>query len=485
MNTLILKPKKKAMFLEFNKYTKEEMRQFERFVRSSYFNANEKLENLFYYLKSYYPNITEDEVKPSIIWAAATKGEEYKYTNYRKLVSDFTDLVERFFVQNEFDMDKEYKKIMLLRNLRKRKIRKRFDKTYAELMNEMNSQFSKDGDYYFRKSLVISEKFQYDFGKIKHEYSPLLQEQSDNIDYLILFEKLHMFHQMFQSKQNSTDRKNYKQIWYEEILRTVEESLAVIEKEHPNIYIIYLVLRMLRDNDDKIMKELKSYLNRVGSKFPPSKLGYYYEYLTSYCVKKYNKGDIIYRKKALELYKEMDKMGIFLIDNMIIDSDFNNVVNLSLAEGNLKFAEEFMEKYKNYIDEDFANSAYSLARAKLLFNRKEFDRMFDLLNNVEYKDPLYYINSKFLIARAHIDTKNIISAKYIYESLKQYKRSNNRLSEDHKSSLTMFLKYFTHTLKINDSQGPGKLKLKKIALASLEAEKQVVPTKSWFKEKFS
>ena len=91
------------MFLEFNKYTKEEMRQFERFVRSSYFNANEKLENLFYYLKSYYPNITEDEVKPSIIWAAATKGEEYKYTNYRKLVSDFTDLVERFFVQNEFD----------------------------------------------------------------------------------------------------------------------------------------------------------------------------------------------------------------------------------------------------------------------------------------------------------------------------------------------------------------------------------------------
>lgn len=485
MNTLILKSKKKAMFLEFNKYSKEEIRQFERFVRSSYFNANEKLENLFYYLKSYYPNITEDEVKPSIIWAAATKGEEYKYTNYRKLVSDFTDLVERFFVQNEFDMDKEYKKIMLLRNLRKRKIRKRFDKTYAELMNEMNSQFSKDGDYYFRKSLVISEKFQYDFGKIKHEYSPLLQEQSDNIDYLILFEKLHLFHQMFQSGQNSAQRDKYNQIWYDEVFRSVENNLAIIEKEHPNIYIIYLVLKMLKNNDDKIMKDLKLYLNKVGSKFPASKLAYYYEYLTSYCVKKYNKGDIIYRKKALELYKEMDKMGILVIDNMILDSDFNSVVNIAIAEGNLKFAEEFMEKYKNYIDEDFANSAYGLARAKLFFNRKEFDRMFELLNNVEYKDPLYYINSKFLIARAHIENKNIVSAKYIYESLKQYRRSNNKLSEDQLNSLIMFLKYFTHILKVVDAQGPEISKLKKIALASLEDEKQVVPTKSWFKEMFS
>ena len=473
------------MFLEFNKYSKEEMRQLERFICSSYFNANAKLENLFYYLKSYYPNITDDEVKPSIIWAAATKGEKFKDTNYRKLVSDFTDLLERFFVQNEFDTDREYKKIILLRNLRKRKIKKRFDKTYVELMKEMNSQFSKDGDYYFRKSLVISEKYQNDFGKIKYEYSSLLQEQSDNIDYLILFEKLHMFHQMFQSKQNSADRNNYVQIWHDEVFRRVEKDIAAIERNHPNIYIIYLVLKMLRDNDDKIMNDLKSYLNKVGSKFPVSKLGYYYEYLTSYCVKKYNKGDIIYRKKALELYKEMDKMGIFVIDNMIIDSDFNNVVNIALAEGNLKFAEEFIEKYRKYIDEDFADSAYSLARAKLLFSKKEYDRMFELLNNVEYKDTLYYINSKFLIARAHIENKNIVSAKYIYESLKQYKRSNNKLSDDQKNTLTVFLKYFTYTLKIMDAQDSEKLKLKKIALASLEAEKQVVPTKSWFKEKFS
>ena len=111
--------------------------------------------------------------------------------------------------------------------------------------------------------------------------------------------------------------------------------------------------------------------------------------------------------------------------------------------------------------------------------------MFELLNNVEYKDTLYYINSKFLIARAHIENKNIVSAKYIYESLKQYKRSNNKLSDDQKNTLTVFLKYFTYTLKIMDAQDSEKLKLKKIALASLEAEKQVVPTKSWFKEKFS
>ncbi|MBK6877156.1 MAG: hypothetical protein IPG99_12100 [Ignavibacteria bacterium] len=178
-------------------------------------------------------------------------------------------------------------------------------------------------------------------------------------------------------------------------------------------------------------------------------------------------------------------MGIFVIDNMIIDSDFNNVVNIALAEGNLKFAEEFIEKYRKYIDEDFADSAYSLARAKLLFSKKEFDRMFELLNNVEYKDTLYYINSKSLIARAHIDTMNIVSAKYVYESLKQYKRSNNKLSDDQKNTLTVFLKYFTYTLKIMDALDSEKLKLKKIALASLEAEKQVVPTKSWFKEKFS
>jgi hypothetical protein len=473
------------MFLSLNQLSKKEFRKFEKFVNTPYFNVNQKIIQLFKYLNSYYPDITEDDVEPSMVWNAATNETVFNSENHRKLVSDFTELFERFLVQNEFEEDKEYSKIILLRNLRKRKIKKRFDKNYSELMKEMDSTFSKDGDYYIKRALAIGEKYQLEFSKIKYEFSPLLQEQSDNMDYLILFEKLHLFHQMFQSSRKPGTKDKYRKEWYNEALEKVESNVDLYKQQHPNIYIIYLVLKMFSDDDEHVMNQLANYLSKTSSKFPKVKLSYYYEYLTSYCITKYNEGETDYRKKALEFYKLMDRMDIMVIEDVILDSLFNNVVNVALGEKDFHYAEKFIEKYKSKIDDEFAKDSYSLAKAKLLFYSGEFDKMFDFVSKVEYRDPNYYINSKILTARAFIDNNESLSASYINSNLKQYLRTNKDLTKDQKNSITLFLKYFRYLLKLQGLNGKNAAKLKKVALTELLADKQPIPARNWFREKLS
>ncbi len=473
------------MFLFLNDLSKEEFQKFGKFVNASYFNLNIKLRNVYTYLESLYPDINEDDLLPDSIWIATKSKTAFSNDNYRRLVSDFMNLYEKFLLQNEFEKDSEFSKIILLQNLRKRRLKKRFEKTYSEIVKEMDSSYSKDGEYYIRRFLVLGEKYQYEYGEKKYDYSPLLQEHSDNIDNLILFEKLHVAHQMYQSSQNAGDKNKYKIDWLTESIAKVESNLNYYRKSHPNIYIIYLTYNMFKQNDDKFMNELKDFLNVSGRNFPKAKLSYYFEYLSSYCLSRYNNGEKRYRKTALELYKLMDQKDLLVIDNVIIDSEFNNVVNVALGEKDFSYAEKFIEKYKNKIDERFAKDAYSLAKAKLMFNRKELDKMFEFMQKVEYKDPYYYINSKILAGRAFIDSNEPIRAKYIQDNLKQYGRTNTALSDLQKNTISVFLHYFNYLIKIQSSSGSEMIKLKKLALTELLADKRVVPTLYWFKEKLA
>ena len=473
------------MFIFLNELSKVEFQKLGKFVKADYFNSNSKLKSIYTYLESLYPNITEDDLLPETLWLSSESDSAFSDVNYRRLVSDFMIIFERFLLQSEFESDNGFSNIMLLENLRKRRLKKRFDKAYSEIIKEMDSSYSKDGEYYIRRFLVLGEKYQYEYGEKKYDYSPLLQEHSDNIDNLILFEKLHIAHQMFQSSQNAGDEGIYKLDWLTESITTVEGNLNYYRKFHPNIYIIYLTYNMFKQNDDKYMTELRDFLNASGANFPKTKLGYYYEYLSSYCLSRYNNGEKRYRKTALELYKIMDQKELLVIDNVILDSEFNNVVNVALGEKELSYAEKFIEKYKNKIDERFATDSYSLAKAKLMFNRKEYDKMFEFMLKVEYKDPYYYINSKILAGRAFIESNEPIRAKYIHDNLKQYGRTNTALSDLQKNTISIFLHYFNYLIKIQSTSGSEMIKLKKLALTELLADKRVVPTQYWFKEKLS
>lgn len=467
----------------FKKLTKEELLSFEKFIYSPYFNSQKTLMKLFEYLRENYPRIEDDLISKKNLSLKIYGEKNINDIKIRKLISDFSILMEKFLTQLEIEKRSTENKILLLSSMRKRGIRRRFEMNMNELIKLQKNTYSKDSDFYLNQANLLSEYYYFNFGDIRSDFTGSLQDKSDNLDFYFIFSKLHNFHEMLHNEGSKNKNVFYKKIFFNEIRSYIEENRKIIFEKHPNIFIIYIVLMMFDTLDDKYLYELLSYLKSNETKFTKDNLNYYYQYASQYYIQKVNNGMTEYRKNIFEIFEIMREKKLFLIDNIITDLEFNSVVNISLSVKKFKWLDEFIEEYKDYIDPDFSKDSYNLAKSKLHFHRKEYQKVFNYLNDVEIKDSNYYMNSKFLLSKVYYEMKNFVGAKYIIENLKQYIRVKKTLPPEQSKVIQLFRNYMNELIKVKESSSKDRKSLKRILQKELEFEKGLVPTKDWFFEK--
>ncbi|MEO6696239.1 MAG: hypothetical protein ABIY50_11675 [Ignavibacteria bacterium] len=398
------------MLQHFNKITKDELKNFKKFVNSPYFNSNKNIVKLFDYLSSKYPDISEEHVSYAAISQNVFSKDQINQDGIRKLLSDFMKLMEDYFMHSYLQRDIVANRISMLNTLRERGFTKRFEMNMNDLFKSQKRLFQKNDIDYTNQSNLESQYFEYYKSRFRNEHAECLQNISDMRDFSFIFSKLHIFFEMYMNEE--IGRKKFDKKFYNEIISFIETNKNTISKLHPNIYIIYLVLLMHDTLDDKFFFKLEDYLKKNEKRFTTTSLGFYYNYLISFCMLKINKGDVSFRKIAFELYKTRMDKNLFLIDNSITDSEFTSVVNTVIALKEFKWLEVFIEKYKDKLDPEFAKDIYNLTKAKIFFYKKDYDQVFEHLKNVEFKDAGYYFNSKFILARVYYDSKELDGLNY-------------------------------------------------------------------------
>jgi len=73
------------MLDHFNKFTKDELKEFRKFINSPYFNSNKNIVKLFEYLFSKYPNISEEHISYAAISRNVFSEKKINQTGIRKL----------------------------------------------------------------------------------------------------------------------------------------------------------------------------------------------------------------------------------------------------------------------------------------------------------------------------------------------------------------------------------------------------------------
>lgn len=467
----------------FNNFSEEELVSFNDFINSKYFNSNKSIINLFNYLKSLYPDIKEEDYTKKKLSAVIYSEKKVNDVKIRKLISDFCKITERFFLQVESEKNETANRIILLKALRDRKMYKRYEMEMNSLVKEQREVYSKNDGYYLNQINILTEKYYYEENNFKLKFAECLQEKSDNLDYYFVLNKLHSFHEMLDNepgKDRVFDKK-----FLNEINSFVQNNLEVISNEHPKIYIIYLVVKMNMTFEDKYLNKLINYLKNNESKFTHESLCYYYHYVRAYYVKKLNRGEKGSLKNAFQILKLMKEKNLFLIEGRITDSEFNSVVNILLPMKEYKWIDEFIEEYKKYLDSPFSKDAYNLAKARLYYGKKDYAEIFRHLNKLDYKEPFYYYNSKFILGRVYFETGDYKALKYILDNLRQYVRLKNNMTSEQITAIKMYVKYVSSLIKITETSGPESNVLKLVLKKELDMEKSIVPNKNWFYEKLS
>lgn len=468
------------MLEHLNKLSEKELLDFEKFIDSPYFNSVANVRKLFRYLKKFYPEISDEHTDNEHLFFLIYRKKRYDDVKMRKLRSNFRKVFEDFLFQTEMESENSGNRTLLLKALRRKNLTREFELALEEFKKDLYSgkYFSKNDTYYFNRISLLSEEYYGSISKAKHNLSGLLQEKSDTADYLFAFQKLHTFHEMLVHQYEKSGEMNFNKTFFDSVFAFIEKNESIISANHPNLYIIYNVYQMYSKGEKKSIDKFIRYLRINESKFSEHQLAHYYRYLESFYWTKINEGHHEYKKEVFKIYRYMVASNIFVLDEFLLDIEFNNVVNASLPLGKFQWAESFIEEHRKYLKSELANETYNLAKAKLLFYQKDFKRTLEHLNNIHFKDSHYFLNAKFLLARTMFEQKNYESIPFVLSSLNQYtRRGRFFLNLQQKKNVTVSVKYYSLLLKnILSNNRAGLFVLKK----QLLNEKKFVAGKEWF-----
>ena len=84
-------------FLEIMRVlNKEELKRFDSFLNSPYFNTRSNVIKLFVVIKKYAPDFRDSSLDKEEIWKKISPGKEYNYGILKNIIYDITKLAERF-----------------------------------------------------------------------------------------------------------------------------------------------------------------------------------------------------------------------------------------------------------------------------------------------------------------------------------------------------------------------------------------------------
>lgn len=434
------------MFELLRGLSQQEFRKLGDFVRSPFHNKSINIVKLYDLLNRKYNILQSRNFSMEEISSAIYNEKGNDTSKVRSLSSDFARLIEKFLIQCEWEKNESYQKTLLLTALNQRNLAKNFNSTLKETIDEQAAEFNRDEDYYYNQIFLEVESFNYELERSSSVSPENFSKINSNIDLFFVITKLNLLHFMYYHKQNITGDDDFG-IWLKnDIIRYIENRKKKIKKDHPIIYMKYLILMtIVKPEAENYFTDLKKFLVKNIGKMNYDVRAYIFGALTNYCIIRCNSGDIRYKLERFKIYQLMEKEEMFKTDKYINYIDFLNLVFSALDVKKIAIAEDYFSKYKDSVLPELKTDTLNLLKAQINYYKEKFDVAISALNNISYDHYYFYLRAKMLLARIYYELDDKEPIEYIIDAAKHYIRRNKKLTS---ANAELYLKYFIYLNKI-------------------------------------
>lgn len=469
------------MLLLFNKFTYKELLEFEKFIKSPFFNTSERVTSLFFYLKNLYPAINENHITKENIFKTVYSGKKYDDQNTRKLISDFNRIFEKYLAYKSFEKDKSAYNSYLSASLKEAGDKKLFNATIKKILSESDNSFNRESDYYYYRYKIENDVYYANFDAYKPGLPKIIKDKSKDTDYLFAFMKLHIYNEVLNIETAMKRKLDFDYSYYDSIIDFVNQNIKEIKGKHPDLYVIYLRTLMYKHAEDFThVEELIKYVKKNVKKFNKEKLNFYYTFAAAFYWEFYNRGDLSIIPALFSIYDLMMKADSLIMYNKVFAADFNCIVLVGLHTGKYDWLENFIYKYGSYLDKEIKKDLVNLALARLHFRKKDFEKAISFASKVKSSSPIYYVNINFIVGKSFFEQNDIKSLEYILDNLNHYKLRNKLINKDLIDNINVFNFYMTRLINLYDSNDENSfIELKNF----IKKEKRFIPDKRWLIEK--
>ncbi len=458
----------------FDKYEQNRLRKF---LVSPYFNKNEAIISLFEGLIVHINSGSNHDLDKTDLWNEINKSAGFDDVLYRKYCSDLLKLVESYLAQQVYESNPIHKANFLIESVGNRKMDKLFKSSIRTARRLSDHQLYRTTDYYLGQYQL--ERNLYDLEELGHDRTAKKNVEAilNNLDRFYLSEKLR--YSCTALSQQVLVSLEYKLLFIDEILEHINKYKYEDVPPIAVYYQIYLT-NAESENTDHYFK-LMEILEIFGDLFPKEEAEFIYGFALNYCIKKINQGNQKFLEKYFNVFVILLDKELIINDGELSPWHFRNIVVAALRLGKYDWTENFINFYQRYLPVNMRENAVSFNTAQLYFSQKQFEKVMELLRNVEYEDFTYNLNSKTMLLSTYYETDEIEPLYSLMDSFRTYLNRHKDLSPSKRKPYLNFIRLTKKLSKLmpGDSKGLNKLK------QEIELEKGNVSSLSWLKEKIT
>jgi len=145
----------------------------------------------------------------------------------------------------------------------------------------------------------------------------------------------------------------------------------------------------------------------------------------NYCNRNHNRGHKQFLKEMFDWYKELLSKEMLIENGFFAPyQHFRNMVVVSLLLNELAWTENFIEKYKEYLNPNQKDKIVNYCLAEFNFYKKDYDQTFVHLEkfNQDNKDTIQSIEHKRLLSKTYFETDNMDVLQSTTKAFDEYMR---------------------------------------------------------------
>jgi len=373
-----------------------EFKGLRKAVQSPLLGGSASMAKLYEYICKYYPDFDHEKLKEEHVYALLYPDKEYKEGVLRVKYRQLTKLVEGYLIWIQINSDEFHRRKILKDAFGARKNFDLFKKENDKLNVMLNADPFRDMEYYQEK---ISLDYAYAFHPLRNRYKG---QDSSLEDLLKGVERFALLCKCRVGVALKNDEKIFNRKFELPFIAELKaDSRADFRAENPLLNLYINLFALMETQNEQVFYELKElFIGNAKLIRGADQLIIYYLCL-NYCVGKATRGDVRFNKEALELYKAGLDFKIVIVNNVMSDITFSNIVNIACHEKDYEWAAQFIEDHKQFLNSTLQKDAIHFSKSILYFNLKKYEEATTMLSShyfsKDYQPKIRFLSIRILL----------------------------------------------------------------------------------------
>ncbi len=450
------------IFKLLREFSKPELKAFERFVDSPYYNKSNKVKRLFIEIKKFHPDFLNKKLTKEYLSKKINPSLKYHDSTLRDLMSDLLLLLEEFLIMEEFKKDRSEKDIFLLKSLIDKNQNILFEKHLKRLNNEIEDR-GIDSSYFYNRSRIELNKFNFNIIN-RHKKSSAIIEGNEEILISYLIQLLNHFVtesinaylnlSIYESKFKLRKNKNIVSgLFKNSKILDITKSLKNVNKYNFILDIYFSLLRAFENiENEKNYDEYKLLVLKHSKQLSNDEMAYHFSMLISYCLYKISSGqnNSKFDSELFELY-EIFLKGKYFIDSKTkyLEEDlFRDILLISLRLKKYNWVLHFIKTYSDFLHPEKKKNILNLSYSEYYISQtlqsviRNKNKAFNHLKEIKDESFIVKYDVKSLYLMLYFDLNYDESAIIQLNNYRKFLRRNRFVTKNKKIKIDKFLNVY-------------------------------------------